>query len=166
MPTLVIALALAEPKVLPVSGRRTHRGLPWYGLGRARFRERARLDECERLHVGLATRESREVERRGVHRHGTALHEHLGHELAGDRTVHETVAAEARDHGEPRHAGDRTHDARLIRAHLVEPGPGAHELGVRQRRRPVNRALDHPRLEAPVDLGVEAVWLVATAVAQ
>src|SRR5215813_8731162 len=173
MPTLVIALALAEPKVLPVSGRRTHRGLPWYGLGRARFRERARLDECERLHVGLATRESREIERRGVHRHGTAVHEHLGHELAGDRTVHETVAVERAIHRAPALAaaelmrgGDGTHDARLIRAHLVESGPGAHELGVRQRRRPMNRALDHPRLEAPIDLGVEAVRLVATAVTQ
>src|SRR5262245_65985889 len=80
--------------------------------------------------------------------------------------MHEAWATESRDHGQPRDARDRAHDARLIRAHLVEPRPGPHELRIRQRRRAMNRALDHPRLEAPIDLGVEAVRLVPPAVAQ
>src|SRR5262245_50022596 len=57
-------------------------------------------DEGERLDVGFAAREAADVERAGVHRDGAAVGEHLGHELAGDRSVHEAVAAEASDDGE------------------------------------------------------------------
>src|SRR5258705_6937404 len=53
--------------------------------------------EREGFDVRLAAGEPADVERAGVHGDGAAVHEHLGHELAGDRAVHETVAAEASD---------------------------------------------------------------------
>src|SRR3989475_2910403 len=123
-------------------------------------------DEGQRLDVGLTARQPRQVEGGGVHGGSAAGHEHLRPELAGDRAVHEAVAAEAGDDVKSCDAGDRADDSRLVRRHLIEAGPGAHELGVRQRRRPVNRPLDHPWLEAPIDLGAEAIGLVATAVTE
>src|SRR5206468_11493723 len=86
-------------------------------------------DEGQRLHVGLAAGEPREVEGGGVHGDGAAVHEHLGHELAGDGAVHEAVAAEAGDDVQSRRAGDGADDPRLIRRHLVEAGVRAHERG-------------------------------------
>src|SRR5205823_6433894 len=85
-------------------------------------------------------------EGRRVHRDGAAVHERLGHELTGDGTVHEAVAAEAGDDVESRDAGDGADDARLIRRHLVEARVRTHELRLRERGRAVDRALD----DAPV----------------
>src|SRR5206468_12464808 len=88
----------------------------------ARLRSRSGSDEGERLDVGFPAREAAEVERAGVHRHGAAVREHLGHELAGDRAVHEAVAAEAGDDVKAGDAGHRADDAGLVGRHLVEAG--------------------------------------------
>src|SRR5262245_28312801 len=106
------------------------RGSTWVRTERVWSSIAARSDERERLDVSFAAREPADVERTRVHRDGPAVGEHLGHELAGDGPVHEAVTAEAGDHVEPVGARDGAHDARLIRRHLVEPGPRAHELGV------------------------------------
>jgi hypothetical protein len=64
---------------------------------------RAGPHEREGLEHGLAASEAVEAQGRDVEGGGAAIGDQLGHELAGDRPMHEAVAAEPGDRvGTPR----------------------------------------------------------------
>src|SRR4029453_17366079 len=117
--------------------------------------EPGRSGERQRFQTRLAPGEALEVERRDVERARVAVGDQLGHQLSGDGAVHEAVAAEASDDVQAGHSGHGAHDPGLVRRHLVEPRPRAHELSVRQYGRAPDGALPQRLGQAPVEHGAE-----------
>src|SRR5712692_232440 len=130
------------------------------------LRYRRRSGEGQRLDGELAAGEALQGEGRDVHGGRPAVQDHLRHELTGDRTVHEAVAAEPRDHVQARHAGRRAQDARLVRSHLIEAGPTLQQRRVGEGRHAVHRTLDERRGQTPVHVGTERAGLLLAPDAQ
>src|SRR5262245_20560779 len=123
------------------------------------------LDERHHLDRGGSAPEALEIERRDVHGARPSVRHQLGHELSGDWSVHEAVAAEAGDHVEAVEPRDHAQDSHLVRRHLIEPGPGPHDRRVREGGNPPHRTLGHRRHQVQIRGGVERARLTLPPVA-